>query len=87
MPRWFWKVLWGSQVINWIVTIWAYGTPNGSCLLAPTFTIAWVLRHEIADTFKVIFMDIDELEFQDEEEFDSVEIGKRYRYCQLKKGA
>lgn len=85
MPSWFWKLLWGSQVINWIVTIWAYGTPNGSCLLAPTFTIAWVLRHEIADTFKVIFMDIDELEFEDEEVSEDVE--DQYRYYQLRKGA
>ena len=75
MPRWFWKVLWVSQVINWIVTIWAYGTPDGSCILAPMFTIAWVLKDEIADTFKVIFMD--DYTFEDEEEFDSVEIGKR----------
>lgn len=85
MPRWFWKILWGSQVINWIVTIWAYGTPNGSCILAPAFTIAWVLRHEVADTFKVIFMDIDELEFEDEEVSEDVE--DQYRYYQLRKGA
>ncbi len=85
MPRWFWKILWGSQVINWVVVIWAYGTIDGSCLMVPAFTIAWFLRHEIADTFKVIFAD--DLEFEEEEEFDSVEIGKRYRYCQLKKGA
>ena len=85
MPKWFWKILWGSQVINWIVTIWAYGTPNGSCILAPAFTIAWVLRHEVADTFKVIFMDIDELEFEDEEVSEDVE--DQYRYYQLRKGA
>ena len=85
MPRWFWCMLWVSQVINWIVTIWAYGTVDGSCLMAPAFTIVWVLKDEIADTFKVIFMD--DYTFEDEEKFDSVEIGKRHRYCQLKKGA
>lgn len=52
MPRWFWKVLWVSQVINWIVVIWAYGTPDGSCLLAPLFTIAWVLKDEYEDDVK-----------------------------------
>lgn len=85
MPRWFWKVLWGSQVINWIVTIWAYGTPNGSCLLAPLFTIAWVLKDEIADTFKVIFAD--DYTFEDEEEYNPVVIDKRHDYYQFKKGA
>ena len=65
--------------------IWAYGTVDGSCLMAPAFTIVWVLKDEIADTFKVIFMD--DYTFEDEEEFDSVKIGKRHRYCQLKKGA
>lgn len=85
MPKWFWYLLWGSQVINWIVTIWAYGTPNGSCLLAPLFTMAWVLRHEVAETFKVIFMD--DYIFEDDEECNPVEIGKRHSYYQLKKGA
>lgn len=83
MPRWFWKVLWFSQVINWIVMIWAYGTPNGSCLLAPLFTMAWALRHEVADTFKVIFAD--DLEFDDDEE--EVETEEYYDYYELRKGA
>ena len=41
MSRWFWCMLWVSQVINWIVTIWAYGTVDGSCLVAPLFTDDW----------------------------------------------
>lgn len=85
MPRWFWKILWGAQAINWVVTIWAYGTPNGSCLLAPLFTIAWVLKDEIADTFKVIFTD--DYTFEDEKEYNPVVIDKRHDYYQFKKGA
>lgn len=85
MPKWFWNVLWVSQVINWIVTIGAYGTPNGSCLLAPLFTMAWVLRHEVAETFKVIFTD--DYIFEDEEKCNPVVIDKRYDYYQFKKGA
>lgn len=84
MPRWFWKVLWVSQVINWIVMIWAYGTPDGSCILAPMFTIAWVLKDEIADTFKVIFTE--DWEFEDDEECHHKMIDSRYHYY-LKKGA
>lgn len=85
MPKWFWYLLWVSQVIEWIVTIWAYGTVNGSCILAPMFTIAWVLRHEVAETFKVIFMD--DYTFEDEEECSHIETGKRYDYYELRKGA
>ena len=84
MPRWFWKVLWVSQVINWIVVIWAYGTPDGSCLLAPLFTIAYVLKDEIVEDFKVLFGD--EYEFEDEED-DWEEAEEYYNYCQLRKGA
>ena len=64
MPKWFWYLLWGSQVIEWIVTIWAYGTVDGSCILAPMFTIAWVLKDEVAYTLKVIFKD--DYTFEDE---------------------
>lgn len=89
MPRWFWTLLWVSQVIEWIVTIWAYGTVNGSCTLAPAFTIAWVLRHEVAECFRVIFTDDwgFEDEFEDEEECRHEVVRKRHSYYQLKKGA
>lgn len=86
MPRWFWKLLWGSQVINWFVTIWAYGTPNGSCLLAPAFTIAWVLKDEIAECYITLFTD--DWEYEEEEECNSVVIdNRRYDYYELRKGA
>lgn len=68
MPKWVWYMLWGSQAINWVVTIWAYGTPDGSCLIEPLFTIAWVLKDEVVENFKVLFGD--ELEFEDEEEWE-----------------
>lgn len=88
MPRWFWKVLWFSQVINWIVTIWAYGTVDGSCLMAPAFTILWILKDDIAECFITLFTD--DWEYDDEE--DIMEMAKErnedyYNYYELKKGA
>lgn len=85
MPKWFWYLLWVSQVIEWIVTIWAYGTVNGSCILAPMFTIAWVLKDEVAECFRVIFTD--DWDFEDEEECRHEVVRKRHSYYQLKKGA
>lgn len=83
MPRWFWYFLWGSQVVNWFVTIWAYGTPDGSCLLAPAFTIAYVLKNEIVEDFKVLFGD----EYTFEDEYEDVGIEEDYTYYQIRKGA
>ncbi|MGP1563255.1 hypothetical protein [Filifactor alocis] len=85
MPRWFWTLLWVSQVIEWIVTIWAYGTVNGSCILAPMFTIAWVLKDEVAECYTTLFTD--DWEYEEEEECNPIVIDRRYDYYQLKKGA
>ena len=88
MPRWFWCVLWVSQVINWVVTVWAYGTVDGSCLMAPAFTILWILKDDIAECFITLFTD--DWEYDDEE--DIMEMAKErnedyYNYYELKKGA
>ena len=88
MSRWFWCMLWVSQVINWIVTIWAYGTVDGSCLVAPAFTILWVLKDDIAECFITLFTD--DWEYDDEE--DIMEMARErnedyYNYYELKKGA
>ena len=88
MSRWFWCMLWVSQVINWIVTIWAYGTVDGSCLMAPAFTILWVLKDDIAECFITLFTD--DWEYDDEE--DIMEMARErnedyYNYYELKKGA
>lgn len=88
MPKWFWYMLWVSQVINWVVTVWAYGTVDGSCLMAPAFTILWVLKDDIAECFITLFTD--DWEYDDEE--DIMEMAKErnedyYNYYELKKGA
>lgn len=88
MPGWFWCILWVSQVINWIVTIWAYGTVDGSCLMAPAFTILWILKDDIAECFITLFTD--DWDYEDEE--DIMEMAKErnedyYNYYELKKGA
>lgn len=85
MPKWFWYLLWVSQVIEWIVTIWAYGTVDGSCLMAPAFTIAWALKDEIAECYITLFTN--DWEYEEEEECNPVVIDKRHSYYQLKKGA
>ena len=82
MPRWFWCVLWVSQVINWVVTVWAYGTMDGSCLMAPAFTILWILKDDITECFITLFTD--DWEYDDEEE---VETEEYYDYYELRKGA
>ena len=89
MPRWFWCILWVSQVIEWIVTIWAYGTVNGSCLMAPAFTIVWALKDDIAECYITLFTD----DWEYEDEYDITEQVEEwneedyYRYYDLRKGA
>lgn len=88
MPRWFWYILWVSQVINWVVTVWAYGTVDGGCLMAPAFTIVWALKDDIAECYITLFTD----DWEYEDEYDITEqVEERnedyYRYYDLRKGA
>lgn len=88
MPRWFWWLLWVSQVINWVVTIWAYGTVDGSCLMAPGFTIVWALKDDIVECYITLFTD--DWVFEDENAIAEQVEEKRideYRYYDLRKGA
>lgn len=88
MPRWFWCILWVSQVINCVVTVWAYGTVDGSCLMAPAFTIVWALKDDIVECYITLFTD----DWEYEDEYDIVEQVEEkrideYRYYDLRKGA
>nr|DAP27578.1 MAG TPA: hypothetical protein [Caudoviricetes sp.] len=85
MPRWFWTLLWVSQVINWVVTIWAYGTLDGSCLMAPAFTIAWMIKDDIVECYTTLFTD--DWEYEDDDIMEEWNEEDYYRYYDLRKGA
>lgn len=85
MPRWFWYLLWVSQVIEWIVTIWAYGTVDGSCLMAPAFTIAWMIKDDIVECYTTLFTD--DWEYEDDDIMEEWNEEDYYRYYDLRKGA
>lgn len=85
MPRWFWYILWVSQVINWVVTVWAYGTVDGSCLMAPAFTIAWMIKDDIVECYTTLFTD--DWEYEDDDIMEEWNEEDYYRYYDLRKGA
>ena len=85
MPRWFWYILWVSQVINWVVTVWAYGTVEGSCLMAPAFTIAWMIKDDIVECYTTLFTD--DWEYEDDDIMEEWNEEDYYRYYDLRKGA